>query len=113
MIEAAKSLVPPRSHILAVSDNGKGLTIVEGDYWADIRIDDGGLGAGLLAALEEQAAAAGWEERYRCDRLSGVSLGYVQDDLKVDVSAHTNKEPVEGRIRIQRLGDGNSWPPEC
>ena len=113
MIEAARSLVPPRSQILEVSDNGNGLTMIEGDYWADIRIDDGGLGAGLPGALEQQAAAEGWEERYRCERLSGVGLGYVKDDYKVDVSAHTNKEPIEGRIRIQRLGDGSPWPPAC
>jgi hypothetical protein len=113
MIDAAKGFAPPESEILEVVDNSFGLTIVEGQYWAAVHIDDGGLGPGLLEAVEEQAEVGGWEERYRCDNLGGVTLGYVRDEFKVDVGVLTKKEPVTGRIRIQRLGDGNPWPGEC
>ena len=113
MIEAAKGLVPPESEILEVSDNSKGLTIEAGNYWAALQISDGGLGPALLEAVEDRASAGGWDEQYRCDLRDGVQLGYARDDLEVDVSVGTRDESVRGRIRIQRLGDGNPWPPDC
>lgn len=111
MIDVAKSLVPPESEILEVTDNSMGLTIEVGDYWARVLINDGGLGAGLLQAVEGQAGAEDWQERYRCEVPAGVKLGYSRDAFKVDVSVRTKAEPVEGVIRIQRIGDGNPWPP--
>lgn len=113
MIEAAESLVPPESEILEVTDNSKGLTIVNGDYWAALQISDGGLGPALLDAVQEQAKAEGWQERYRCDVPAGVTLGYVRDDYQVDVGVRTKKEAVDAYIHIRRLGDGNPWPPVC
>lgn len=113
MIEAAEGLVPAGSEILEVTDNSKGLTIVEGDYRAALQISDGGLGPELLEAIEDRASDEGWEERYRCDVPAGVTLGYVRDDYKVDVGVRTKKESVDAYIHIQRLGDGNPWPPVC
>ncbi len=113
MIDAAESLVPPESEILEVTDNSKGLTIEVGDYWAAVQFSDGGLGPALLEAVKDRVSAGGWEERYRCDVPAGVTLGYVRDDLKVDVSVRTKKESVDGYIHIQDLGDGNPWPPDC
>jgi len=112
MINVAASLVPEGSQIIDLGDN-TGLAILVGDYDASLRIDDGGLGPGLLAAIEEEAAANGWDERYRCEVLAGVRLGYARENFKVDVSVRTNEEPVDASIRIQRIGDGNPWPPDC
>jgi hypothetical protein len=112
MINVAASLVPEGSQIIGLADN-TGLAILVGDYDASLRIDDGGRGPGLLEAIEEQAAADGWDERYRCEVSAGVRLGYARENLKVDVSVLTNKEPVGARIHIQRIGDGNPWPPDC
>jgi hypothetical protein len=113
MIDAAESLVPSESEILEVNDNSKGLTIEVGDYWVALRISDGGFGPELLRAIEERAGANGWQERYRCDVPAGVTLGYVRDDYKVNLGVRTNKESVDAYIHIQRLGDGNPWPPDC
>ena len=113
MIEAAGTLVPSKSDILEVTDNSKGLKPVVGDYWAALLISDGGRGARLLPAIEERATDAGWVEQYRCDVVSGIQLGYRRDDFKVDVSVRTLKDPVTAFISIQRVGDGNPWPPEC
>jgi hypothetical protein len=60
-----------------------------------------------------QAERRGWEERYRCDTAAGIKLGYSRDDLKVDVSVRMNNEPADARIRVQRLDEGNPWPPDC
>jgi hypothetical protein len=111
MIEVAKSLVPPESEILEVTDNSPGLMIEVGDYWERVLISDGGLGPGLLQAVEDRAGAEGWEERYRCEMPLGTKLGYSRDPFKMDVSVRTEEEPIEGVIRIQRIGDGNPWPP--
>lgn len=113
MIDAAESLVPPESEILEVNDNSKGLTIEVGDYWAALQISDGGLGPELLGAMEDRARTGGWEERYRCELRDGVQVGYVRDDLKVDVTVITTDEPGRAYVNIQRLGDGNPWPPDC
>jgi hypothetical protein len=112
MIEVAKSLVPEGSEITTVTEN-TGPTWVNGQYSGLLEITDGGLGPGLLDAIEELASAGGWEERYRCEVLAGVTLGYSRDDLQVDVSVRTERDPVAGSVRIQRLGEGNPWPPEC
>jgi hypothetical protein len=112
MIAAAESLVPPRSEVLDVIDNSRDLTLWEGDYWAALQINDGGLGAELLTAVKDRAGAGGWLERYRCDLRGAVRLGFVRDDLKVDVSV-TTAEPLSARIWVQRLGDGDAWPQAC
>jgi hypothetical protein len=112
MIDVAKSLVPEGSEISAVTEN-TGPTWVNGQYSAALEITDGGLGPGLLDAIEDLAVAGGWEERYRCEVPAGVTLGYSRDDHQVDVSVRTERDPVAGRVRIQRLGEGNPWPPEC
>lgn len=52
------------------------------------------------------------KERYRCEVFAGVTLGYSRDELQVDVSVRINREPVVANIRIQRLGEGNPWPPD-
>jgi hypothetical protein len=51
--------------------------------------------------------------RYRCEVPAGVTLGYSRDDRQVDISVRSEDDPVTGRVRIQRLGEGNPWPPEC
>jgi hypothetical protein len=112
MIDMAKSFVPPASEVLEVSDNSTGLTIEVGDYWARVHVDDGGLGPGLLEAIEGQASSGGWEETFRCDLSGGVAIGYSRDEFKVDVSVRTKKDPVDAVVRIQRIGDGNPWPPQ-
>jgi hypothetical protein len=111
MIEVAKTFVPPESEVVEVYDNSTGLTIEVGDYWARVRINDGGLGPRLLEAVEGHARAGGWEERFRCDLHAGVRIGYSRDEFKVDVSVRTKQDPVDAVIGIQRIGDGNSWPP--
>jgi hypothetical protein len=89
------------------------MTIVEDDYWAALQVSDGGLGPGLLGAIEDRASAGSWQERYRCEQRDGVQVGYVRDDLKVDVTVITADGPGRAFVQIQRLGDGNPWPPDC
>ena len=108
MINLAASLVPEGSQITEVAEN----TGFAGPYSGTIHIDDGGLGPALLEAIEDQAVSDGWQERYRCDVLNGVTLGYSRDDFKVDVSVLTKREPVYAVISIMRIGEGNPWPPD-
>jgi hypothetical protein len=110
MIDVAKSLVPVGSQVLEVGEN-TGLAIEVGDYHATLRMDDGGRGRGLVEAIEERAV--GWDERYRCTVLDGVTIGYSQNDMKVDVSVLTNEDPVYAYVTISRLGEGSPWPPDC
>ena len=112
MIDVAKSLVPDGSVITGITEN-TGPTWVNGQYSAAIEITDGGLGPSLLDAIEDLAAAGGWQEQFRCEIPAGVTLGYSRDDHQVDVDVRSEDDPVTGSVRIQRLGEGNPWPPEC
>ncbi len=111
-LDAAHSLVPDGSEVTEVLEN-TGPEPIVGAYRATLRITDGGLGDGLLDAIEERAASGGWKERYRCEVHDGITLGYSSADHKVDVGVHTNDDPVYASIGVMRLDEGNPWPPEC
>jgi hypothetical protein len=113
MIDAAQALVPPDSSLTAVSDNEGSYALLSGDYYARVAFDDGGLALeDVLAAVGERAAAEGWVERYRCDRPGAVKVGYSRDNLKISVTVWKPiVEENDNSIRVQRLGDGNDWPP--
>jgi hypothetical protein len=114
MIDTAGTLVPPGSSVIEVVDNSEGLVFEVGDYWATLHIDDGGLAPdALLSTIDELAAGQGWAERYRCDLLDGWKVGYSRDDFKVSIAVFERDEDAEyhASVHIQRLGDGNDWPP--
>lgn len=107
--------MPPDSTVLWAYDNEGACAPLSGDYQVEVIFDDGWLSLeAIFEAVESRAAADGWVERYRCDRAGGVTVGFSRDNLKVDVMVW---KPVvndrDNSIRVQRIGDGNLWPPEC
>jgi hypothetical protein len=114
MIDTAEALVPPESSVTEIIDNSEGLPLEVGDYDAHVYFDAGGLTPEeLLGVLEDRAADQGWTEEYRCDLLGAVKVGYSRDDLKIDVRVRKPGEEADydASIRVQKLGDGNPWPP--
>jgi hypothetical protein len=114
MIDTAKALVPPESSVTEVIDNSEGLPFEVGDYYAYVYFDAGGLTPErLLRVLADRAAEQGWTEEYRCDLLGAEKVGYSRDHLKVDISVRKpgKEADYDASIRVQRLEDGNPWPP--
>ena len=112
MIDAGRALVPPESSVISDSDNEGAIGILSGDYQAYIYFGDAGLGPEqMVDAVAAHAEEQGWSERYRCDRPGAWIVGYSRDDYKANV--RVPKPPVgdDNSIRIQRIGDGNQWPP--
>lgn len=99
IVDAAETLVPPESEIIELREN-TGLSPEVGQYSASLTITDGGLGVGLLEAIEEQAAAEGWEPTYRRESPGGFELGYLRDGLQADVDVRTKKETIDAAIRV-------------
>jgi hypothetical protein len=113
MIDAGRALVPPESSVISDSDNEGAIGILTGDYQAYIYFADAGLGPEeLVDAFAIHAHEQGWSERYRCDKPGGWIVGYSRDNYKANVWVW--KPPVENDnyVRIQRIGDGNEWPPK-
>jgi hypothetical protein len=114
MFDAGHALAPPDSAVLFAYDNEGAYAPLSGDYEVYVIFDDGGLTLdGVLDAIERRAAAEGWAERYRCDRPGAVLVGYQRDSLKLDVRLPKPMIDDDNSIRVQRIGDGNRWPPDC
>lgn len=112
MIDAGRALVPPESSVISDSDNEGAIGLLSGDYQAYVYFADAGLGPeDLVDAVADHAEEQGWSERYRCDQPGGWIVGYSRGNYKANVWVW--KPPVENDnfIRIQRIGDGNEWPP--
>jgi hypothetical protein len=113
MIDAGRALVPPESSLISVTDNEGAIGALSGDYQARVYFGDAGLSTEELVDLvAHHAEGQGWAERYRCDNPGGWIVGYSRDNYKANVWVW--KPPVENDnfIRIQRIGDGNAWPPK-
>jgi hypothetical protein len=113
MIDAGRALVPPESSVISDSDNEGAIGGLTGDYQAYVYFADVELGPEeLVDAFAAHAQEQGWSERYRCDEPGGWIVGYSRDNYKANVWVW--KPPVENDnyVRIQRIGDGNEWPPK-
>jgi hypothetical protein len=114
MFDAGQGLVPPDSSVLWAYDNEGAYAPLSGDYQVEVIFDDGGLTLdGVLQAIEQRASEEGWVERYRCDRPGAILNGYSRDNLKLDVRLPKPMVDDDNSIRVQRIGEGNLWPPDC
>jgi hypothetical protein len=113
IVDAGRALVPPETSETGWSDTEGQHAMLTGDYEVYVDFDDGGLGPeAVVDAVAGHAAEQGWVERLRCERPGAWIVYYTRDNLKGRV--RVPKPPVEGdnTILLQRIGDGNDWPPE-
>ena len=113
MIDAARGLVPPETSETSRGDNEGAWAPLSGDYRVHVDFDDGGLGPeAVVDAVARHAAEGGWVERLRCERPGAWIVYYTRDKLKGRV--RVPKPPIEddNSVLLQRIGDGNEWPPE-
>jgi hypothetical protein len=112
VLEAAESLVPSGSAVTEITENTVGLSIETGPYFATYGITDGGLGLGLVDAIDEQAEETGWHRTVRVEGLGGIELRYERDDLRALVYVWTGREPVTASITV-RIADRRDVPSQA
>jgi hypothetical protein len=100
MLDAAESLVPPKSEVTEVIENTTGFSFESGPYFVIYEITDGGLGAGLEGAIVERARAEGWEPTERREALDATELRFARDDLEALVRVWINRDPIDASISI-------------
>lgn len=113
IIDAGRALVPPQASETSWADTEGQYAMLNGDYEVHVAFDDGGLvPEAMVEAFASHAAERGWLERLRCESPGAWIVYYTRDHLKARVRVRKPSLEDDNSILLQRIGEGNDWPPE-